>query len=175
MGQVVKLKNVRINFPSLFEKNVYKGKGSYKAHFYIEKNSEMVKLLDTTFDQIGNETFGAKWGIIKKTIENNNQKTSYYDGVLKSQPDYMVLSASSKRQPPVYHANKQKATVDDNPVYGGCHVNAVVELYGDKANGGIYCNLSGVQFLKDGDPFAGGYIARDDDFESLSDDVDILD
>jgi hypothetical protein len=58
-------------------------------------------------------------------------------------------------------------TEDDNKLYAGCYVNAIIELwvqdnsYGKRVN----ANLLGVQFFKDGEPFADGVKASADDFD----------
>ncbi|MDC5277565.1 DUF2815 family protein, partial [Acinetobacter baumannii] len=58
----------------------------------------------------------------------------------------------------------------DGRPYAGCYVNAAIELWCQDNNYGkrINASLRGVQFLKDGEAFAGGGVASEDDFEDLS-------
>lgn len=52
--------------------------------------------------------------------------------------------------------------------YSGCYVNASVEFWAqDGDNAGIRCALRGVQFYRDGDAFAGGSKAKQDEFDDL--------
>jgi hypothetical protein len=63
-------------------------------------------------------------------------------------------------------------TEDDNVVYAGCYVNAIITLwvqnnsYGKRVN----AQLDGVQFAKDGEPFGAGGIDADE-FDLLDDDM----
>ena len=77
-------------------------------------------------------------------------------------------------------ANKDKTplTEDDNVIYGGCYVNAIIELWAQDNNYGkrINANLLGVQFHKDGEPFGGGGVSvKADDFDDVSGDDDDFD
>ncbi|WP_244126983.1 ssDNA-binding protein, partial [Xylella fastidiosa] len=61
------------------------------------------------------------------------------------------------------------AAQDGRP-YAGCYVNANIELWAQDNNYGkrINASLGGVQFLRDGEAFAGGGVASVEDFEDLS-------
>ena len=61
---------------------------------------------------------------------------------------------------------------DDNRIYAGCHVNGVLELWAQDNQYGkrINANLLGVQFFKDGAPFADGVSVSADDFVAFGDD-----
>jgi hypothetical protein len=79
------------------------------------------------------------------------------------------LKASSSKRPTVIDRDKTPLTADDEKLYAGCYVNAVVDfwiqnnVYGKRLN----ANLYGVQFVKDGDPFGMGYVDVTNDFEDL--------
>lgn len=57
--------------------------------------------------------------------------------------------------------------------YSGCYCNVSVEFWAqDGDNPGIRCSLRGVQFYRDGDAFAGGSKAHNDEFDELADGAD---
>ena len=87
---------------------------------------------------------------------------------------------ANNKRPKVIDRDKTPITEEDNKLYSGCYVNAVVDLwvmnntYGKRVN----ANLLGVQFYKDGDTFESGSTADDDDFDDFEvasdmDDFDI--
>ena len=52
--------------------------------------------------------------------------------------------------------------------YSGCYVNGSVEFWAqDGDNSGMRCSLRAVQFVKDGDAFAGGSKVSNDEFDAL--------
>lgn len=60
--------------------------------------------------------------------------------------------------------------------YSGCYVNASVEFWAqDGDNSGIRCSLRAVQFLKDGDAFAGGSKVAVDELDDLGSGADAED
>jgi len=66
-------------------------------------------------------------------------------------------------------------TENDNRIYAGCYVNAIVVLWAQNNNYGkrINANLLGVQFVADGSPFGdGGTSAGVDDFDAFGDNGD---
>ena len=89
----------------------------------------------------------------------------------------MSLKASSTKRPIIIDRDKSPLTEDDNKFYAGCYVNASLELWAQNNQFGkrINCNLLGVQFMKDGEPFADGVKGSIDDFEAFTDeDVDFI-
>lgn len=60
-------------------------------------------------------------------------------------------------------------TVTAGRPYSGCYVNATITIFAyDNQGKGISASLGGVQFFRDGDAFAGGGVASEDDFDDLS-------
>ena len=83
----------------------------------------------------------------------------------------MFISARSKSRPTVVDRDKTPLTEQDGRPYGGCFVNAIVELWAQDNQFGkrINATLAGVQFLKDGDAFGGSRPADPDEFEAVDD------
>jgi hypothetical protein len=75
---------------------------------------------------------------------------------------------------PLYQPNNEPFPGKAGRIYGGCYVNASVELWAqENASGkGMRCSLNGVQFLRDGDSFGGGAPANPDDFEDIAQGAD---
>jgi hypothetical protein len=82
----------------------------------------------------------------------------------------MYVSAASKTRPLVLDSNKTPLTDEDGKPYGGCYVNASIEIWAQDNQFGkrINAQLRGIQFVKDGDAFGGGGSpASADEFEEL--------
>ena len=174
----VNLKKVRIAFPALFEAKTVNGEGEprFSAAFVIDPSSENAKALAAALK----ETAVAKWGAKAEGILSELKKKGrvcYVEGpktngngeVYDGFEDMHSLNASNKARPLVLDRDKSPLTAADGRPYGGCYVNAVVELWAQDNNFGkrINATLKGVQFDKDGDAFGGGAPASPDDFEDL--------
>jgi hypothetical protein len=88
----------------------------------------------------------------------------------------MSIKASASKRPMVLDRDRSPLTENDNRVYAGCYVNAIIELWAQNNQWGkrINANLLGVQFFKDGEPFADGETANADDFEAFDSDEDFM-
>jgi len=158
------IKNARLSFPSLFQKSVFEGKeGKYEATLLIDKKDEALK------KQIDEQI--AKL-IAESKIKVPSEKYCIKDGdesELEGYEGNWSLKASNAKRPTVIDRDKTPLTADDEKLYAGCYVNAVVDFwvqnnaYGKRIN----ANLYGVQFVKDGEPFGMGPVDVTDDFEDL--------
>lgn len=85
----------------------------------------------------------------------------------------MSIRASNKVRVPVLGADKAPLAESDGVVYAGCYVNAIIDFFAYENSGaGISASLRGVQFVRDGDAFAGGGVASEDDFDDVSEGAD---
>lgn len=174
----IKLEKVRLAFPALFEAKTVNGEGepAYSAAFLMAPDHPAVAKLRAGFDAIGKDKWGAKWPDIKKAMEKAD-KTCLHDGDTKS--DYagfegqMFVSSRNKTRPLVIDGDKSPLTQADGRPYAGCYVHASIELWAQDNKYGkrINASLRGVQFYKDGDAFAGGGAASDDEFDSVDDEA----
>jgi len=167
----IKLKNVRLSFPSLFRKAVFNGdETKFEGTFLLDKttHAEAIKELDTAIKNlIKNDLKGAKVGDDKICLKDGDSID--YDGYAGC----MSIKASNDKRPLVIDRDKTPLSEDDNRIYAGCYVNAIVELWAQNNNYGkrINANLLGVQFFKDGEPFADGKkSASVNDFDAFGDD-----
>lgn len=166
----VKLTNVRVSFPSLFRKAQFNGEETkYEATFLLNKEEHAATIAEIEKhiqDKIKNDLKGAKIGPDKICLKDGDEID--YDGYA----GHMSIKASNNKRPKVIDRDKSPLTEDDDKLYAGCYVNAVIELWAQNNSWGkrINANLLGVQFAKDGDPFAAGETASDDDFPDFDDD-----
>lgn len=177
----LKLKNVRLAFPVLFEAKTVNGEGkpAFSASFLIDPADPQVKAINAGIEQVAKDKWGAKADAILKQMRAQD-KVALHDGDLKANydgfPGNLYVSARSAVRPGVYDADKSPLVESDGKPYAGCYVNAVVELWAQDNNYGkrINASLSGVQFFRDGDAFAGGGAADADEFDDLTEGADAL-
>ena len=173
----IKLSNVRLAFPALFEAKTVNGEGApaFSASFLMAPNHPAVKELQAAFEKLGQDKWGAKWSTVKKTIEakdafalHNGDSKAEYEGYEGN----FFVSARNKTRPIGLDRDKSPLIESDGKPYAGCYVNASIELWCQDNNYGkrINASLRGVQFLKDGEAFAGGGVASDDEFDDLATD-----
>lgn len=173
---LVKLQNVRLSFPDLFEAKPFKAgdKPMHSATFLIPKGSKQDKEIWKAILDEAKVKFGEKNAEkIIEQIKNNPNKFCYQDGDTKTYDGYeghMALRAKSEKRPTVINRDKTPLTASDGRPYAGCFVNAFVEFFGyDNTGKGISAGLGGVQFVKDGVSFGGGTRVSEDDFDDLGD------
>jgi len=171
----IKLNNVRLSFPSLFHKASFQGsEGKYEATFLLSKDehAEVISKIDAEIKAGIKDNF--------KTSKIPSDKVCFKDGDEIDYDGYagcMSLKAANNKRPMVIDKDKSPLTEDDEKLYAGCYVNAIIEFwymnnqYGKRVN----ANLLGVQFFKDGEPFGDGVSASEDDFDMFDDDDDGLD
>lgn len=180
--QVV-LKNVRLAFPALFEpRSLEGGAARYSAVFIIDPDSENAKAVDAAMKEAAKAKWGDKAPVVYKrlltdkrvclrTEPRTNKDGEVYDGF----EDKYSLSASNKVRPTVVDRDRSPLTEADGKPYGGCYVNAIVDIYAqdhkDPTIGRrINASLMGVQFVKDGESFGAPRVAKEDAFDMLAED-----
>lgn len=92
-------------------------------------------------------------------------------------PGNFFLNAANKARPAVIDRDRSPLIQADGRPYAGCYVNAVIDIWAQDNNFGkrVNASLGGVQFLRDGDAFAGGGVAAPDDFDDISEGADASD
>jgi len=171
----IKLNNVRLSFPSLFRKATFEGNETkYEATFMLhkEEHADLIANIKKQIEAgIKENLKGAKIPSDKIALKDGDESgRDEYEG-------YYTLKAANNKRPKVVNRDKSPLAEDDEVIYSGCYVNAVVDPwyqsngYGKRVN----FNLLGVQFFKDGEPFESGSVADDDDFDEyeIDDDFDI--
>lgn len=172
----IKLTNVRLAFPDLFNATQINGDGDakFRATFLISKeDKKQIAEIEKAILQTATAKWGAKAEAVIKSIRGNSMRFNLRDGDEKADYDgyegCMSLSASSKTRPYVADRDNSPLAESDGKPYSGCYVNALISFFAyDKQGKGISASLSGVQFSKDGDAFGGGRPATAADFDDLT-------
>ena len=171
----LKLTNVRLAFPALFEAKTVNGEGkpAFSASLLIPANDPQVAAINAAIDATASEKWGAKAAAILKQARAAD-KVCLHDGNLKASYDgfegNLFVSARNPMRPTVVDADKTPLTAQDGKPYAGCYVHAVLELWAQDNNYGkrVNATLMGVQFFRDGDSFTGGGAADVDDFDDVT-------
>jgi hypothetical protein len=169
MSKII-LKNVRLSFPSLFSYATYKGTSldKYSATFMLSKKDvETKSKLDAMIKELITEH--------KVKSKINSDKLFLKDGDESNREEYAghwTIKASTKKRPTIINRDKSPITEEDNIIYGGCYVNAIISIwFCDKSGNGIYANLHGIQFVKDGESFGSDTVNVTDSFDVIADDL----
>jgi hypothetical protein len=169
------LRDWRLGFPQLWKASAPKGGGeaAFSAAFLAPPAHKQIPEIKAAFVKLATEKWGVKGAQILKAMEAAD-KLCLHNGDAKS--DYegfegmLYISARSKVRPTVFDGQRQELTEADGKPYSGCYVNASIELWAMDNDYGkrINAQLRGVQFLRDGDAFAGGSRPADaDEFDEL--------
>lgn len=174
METTVKLNNVRLSFPALWQPRVgpdANSKPSYQASFILDKkaNAADIDKVRAVIASIVKESFKGKQPP-KICLRDGSEKPDvdgYGDHV-------MFISARSDKKPEVVARNMEKLIESDNKVYAGCVVNATVRLWAQDNQYGkrINAQLRAIQFVKDGAPFGEGAVDVTKEFTALPDEDD---
>lgn len=150
---------------------------SYDALLIIAANDPILAELDKAFVVAAREKWAEKGDTILTALRAQN-RIPLHDGAAKSEyagfEGNMFLSVRSKVRPSIRDKDGvTPLTEADGRPYSGCYVRAVgVEIYGFqhvKFGKRICAQLRGLQFLRDGDAFAAGTPADDNEFGNVAD------
>jgi hypothetical protein len=173
MSKII-LKNVRISFPSLFKKGSFNGEETkYESTFLLDKvehADSITEIKAQIADLVKSNLKGSKVPADKICLRDGDEVE--YDGYAGC----YSIKCSTKKRPIVIDRDRSPLTEDDGKPYGGCYVNASIDLwvqnnaYGKRINS----TLLAVQFAKDGEPFADGSTGDINDFDMITDDDDMF-
>jgi hypothetical protein len=178
MSEILMLSNCRLSFPKLVEPSAFTegGPKKYSADLIIDPNSDDWK----KFMQSIMADVQAKWGenanAVLQMVQADRKLRCFGAGSEKIDKktfkpylgyDGMVyISANNTNMPQMIEANGKSVPADNlmayqaqaRKMYGGCYVNAAVKPWvQDNAFGrGIRCELTALQFSKDGEAFGEG-------------------
>jgi hypothetical protein len=175
---IIRLENVRLSYPNLFKARAPKGsdKAKFSADFILDKKAhkDQIARLEKLCERAMIDKFGKKVGIKHMCLKDGNDPSK--EDIEGYGDDVMYLTAKSDTRPAVVDNKKNPLTEEDGKIYGGCYVNASVEIYGFKHEVGGNCilaSLRAVQFVRDGESLGGNTpVDVDKEFEEVEDDVD---
>lgn len=174
MSNIVKLNNVRLAFPNLFEPRAAQPGQTpkFSAAFLFAPEHPAVQEIKATMTRVAKERWGEKAETIYGQIKAGN-KLCLHDGAEKSQyagyEGNLFVNASNELKPPVVDQRRQPLTIADGKPYAGCYVNAIIDIWAQDNQHGkrINASLMGVQFYADGERLAGGGVASEQDFDEI--------
>ena len=156
----IKIPAARLSFPSLFQMASFNGEstGKYEATFILDKKDHAKQIAEIE----------AEIARMQKDLKVKlaADKICLKDGDDMDRPEYagkMTIKASTKKRPLVVNRDKTPIVEDDNIIYAGCYVNAILTLWAQNNAYGkrINAQLDGVQFVRDGEPFGDGGVSVD--------------
>jgi hypothetical protein len=169
----VRLRNVRLSFPSLFEPRSFEegGNPSYQATFLMARKGdkdENAKLTLQAVDLVVKSGLKGKHpGKDKVCIRSGEEKGER--GIDGYNADMCFVSSSSKKRVPVVDRDLSPLTQDDNKPYAGCYVNATIRLWAQDNKFGkrVNAQLRAIQFAADGEPFGEGSVDAAEEFSDV--------
>jgi hypothetical protein len=175
---IVKIQNVRISFPTLFEAKAINGEGEprFSAAFVIVPGSPNHKLLEEAMVSVAREKWGAK-GLAVLTELKSKGRVAFKETPLSKDGEVydgfegmFSLNASSPTRVAVIDRDTTPLTAADGRPYGGCFVDASVDIWAQDNSWGkrVNAKLRYVQFRGDGDAFSGGAPVSQDEFEQIA-------
>ena len=164
----IHLKNVRLSFPSLFRRAQFNPgeEGKYEATFLFSKKDKKLKAKIDKAIKTKIAESGIKVASDKRCLKDGDEvEYNGYEGMWS-------IKASQSRRPTVIDRDRTPIAEEDNVIYAGCYVNAIIDLWVQNNSFGkrVNANLYGVQFVKNGEAFGMGPVDVTDDFDDLSDD-----
>lgn len=173
---IVMLEDVRIAFAhGLWRADTVQGgqgRPAFSASFLFPRDHKCVPLVMATMQQVAR----AKWGPEGDKVLQGLMaagRACLRDGNSKPDtagfPGNLFISARSPTMPLVIDQNRQPLTQASGRPYSGCYVNARLAIWAQDNQYGkrINAQLTGVQFVRDGEPFAGGSPASIEDFGEI--------
>lgn len=172
---IIRANNVRLSYFHGFEARDYKNNGKFKfsTNFFVEKASPLHKLIEKTMLASVEEKFPGKGAAKLKTFKASKNTICYREGDDDDADaaGKMVLSAGrlkSKGRPKIVDRNNSPLTEEDGKPYSGCWGNVVVDIWTQTGETpGVRAELLAIQFVKEGEAFAGGVNLDTIDFDDL--------
>ena len=168
----IKLQNVRLSFPQLFTAKGFNGSDpKFSAAFILDKkaNAENIKTIEEACTKLAKEKFGGK--VPKKCIMclHDGEEKEDVDGYGE---DVMFITSSNKKRPQVIDRDRSPIVEEDDIVFAGCYVNALVTLWVQDNDFGkrVNAQLSAIQFVKAGEAFGEAPTKVEDEFDDISED-----
>ncbi|MEO1042355.1 MAG: ssDNA-binding protein [Pseudomonadota bacterium] len=153
------IKDVRVSFPHLFTPPVINGEeGKCGAVLMLDPKIDAAAIIaiEARIDELIQEKLKGK--------KLPSDKLCLRDGDDKGRPEYeglVVVSANNQKRPLVLNARAEVVgSEDDNPIYGGCRVNAKIQLWAQNNNYGkrVNATLIAIQFASDDEPLDGTHV-----------------
>ena len=172
MGIELKLNNVRLAYPNLFVPTSFEeGQDKkYQCTLIIKKGSpQHAALTDAVKKAIADTWPDGRPPALKHCIRDGSEKADK-DGF---GDDVVFIGPKNAKRPTVVDRDRSPLTEEDDRPYGGCMVNAIVDVWPQNTPKykRVNVTLLAIQFYADGESFGGSRTARADDFDDLGDET----
>lgn len=175
--EIIKLDNVRLSFPSIWQKKIWQGaknEPKFEATFILNKDKN-AKEIAKIKDEIDYLLKSNNIKIISKKNHFFKDGDADIDGVEKKEEyknSYTVKTISYKK---IIVINKDKTEIEesDDLIYGGCYVNAWIELKPfHNLEQGVNATVKVIQYRSAGERFGGGLSVSFDEIPFIEDEQD---
>lgn len=173
MSEPIYINNVRLSFPHLKAPHAAKptAKAKYQVDLIIPPDHPAWVDIMTAVQAAALRKYGEQATAMLNLIQQDRQKRCWgsgnekinrktmapFDGYAgmnylapKTETRIQLIKADAQ---PVDASNDMAYMAACDKFYGGCYVNAAVDIYASKENDGIFAGLIALQFAKDGEPF----------------------
>ena len=157
---------MRLSFPQLFEaKSTNGGKPRFGCSFLLdpkrEAHAKQIKMLRKVAVEIAQRELEVKLAADKIFIRK--------DGPWQGYEDMWYVSSANPKRPQSLNLDKSPVTAEDNLLYAGCYVDAVIRPWAQNNQHGkrVNAGLEIVRFRSDGEAFGAAGASKD-----LLDDLD---
>ena len=169
------LRNVRCVWPKLYRPENFREKDRYSIGLLIEEGSDQAQKLGEAIKtaiagQYGPQEVEAKLRKFKQTGVTKYPIKDFDDGATKI---ITPKRDAAKQAPIVLDGRKQRIPEEKGLPYGGCWVNASIDVFcHNREGGGLAFYLNGVQLVREDAVLGGGTRTAEsikDDFDDLGD------
>lgn len=178
----VKLPNLRLSFPALYEPAApmdgQAGDPTYQATLILDpkENAEGIKALNAAILAAAKDKWPTNYEAVlnackangKQLLRDGNGKLDKQGQPAQGFAGNLFFNARNKIQPTIVGPDRAPLTKASGKPYGGCFVNVIVDVWAQDNGFGkrVNASLTGVQFKADGPAFGGGRPASADDFDA---------
>lgn len=172
----LRIDNVRLSFPELWEPTAMKAgdKPACSATGLLPPDHPAIPQIEAAMLAAAVEKWKDKGKAMLEALRKTD-KLCIHDGTLKAAKydgyaGMLYINARSETPPKVKDRDPSvDLTKASGRPYSGCYVNLIVDIYAQDNGYGqrINATLKGVQFWADGEAFAGGAPASDDEFAQI--------
>ena len=182
----IKLRHVRVTFVKVFKAEAFRGakrgpsedsgEKSYSLNCLIPKDTDAGKDLHDDIRDLIDEAMDDFWGRDKPRLKPD--KFCLRDGDDEEYAGYVgnwYITARNKNRPKVIDADGKTPLVEeDNRPYSGCFCNVWIRIWIQDNDFGkrVNSSLEAVQFVRDGEAFAGATPIPDEEFKDERDPKD---
>jgi hypothetical protein len=181
--EVIILHDVRLSFPDLWKPGKPPADkpnepGKYGGQFIFAPGSPPEALVKQTMLRVAQQEFGTNWQNVMRAMDKKNKCLRVGDdnldksGAVRDGYEGMLyVPARNVNKPMIVDRFRNKdgqpiiLTQETGRPYGGCYVNAKLEIIAmkafEKVPNQVYAKLLSIQYFREGDPFSGAPATAD--------------